>query len=141
VTSKLLCARLHSHWSLLQQHHTSRSDQLQGQLVALTCITSSKQKVFKQKSSHKMLSVWSALVIVKSIWGGRGWGAWRVGLPSGAGSRGRFIRQPTGKQRVAEGREGRGGRKGEEAREPEGGRQGGLIFSQLVNPICFCLKG
>lgn len=65
-----------------------------------------------------------------------------MGLPSGAGSRGRFIRQPTGKQRVAEGREGPGGGgEGEEAREPEGGRQGGLIFSQLVNPICFCLKG
>lgn len=32
-----------------------------------------------------------------------------MGLPSGAGSRGRFIRQPTGKQRVAEGREGPGG--------------------------------
>jgi len=128
VTSKLLCARLHSHWSLLQQHHTSRSDQLQGQLVALTCITSSKQKVFKQKSSHKMLSVWSALVIVKSIWGGRGWEAWRVGPPSGAGSRGQFIRQPNGKQRVAEGREGPGGGGGGGGKGAGGGQARWLNF-------------
>jgi len=51
-----------------------------------------------------------------------------VGLPSGAGSRGRFIRQPTGKQRVAEGREGRGGEEGGGGKGAGGGQARWLNF-------------
>ena len=73
----------------------------------------------------------NALVFAKSTWKG-GLEVMEEGGGGGLchiGSR-RMVLNPLGSKGLLRG-EGK----------PEGGRRGGLVCSQLVTPICFCLKG